>query len=80
VSVAAELSGQVLQLRIDDDGPGVPPHRRDDILQRGVRLDTRAEGQGFGLAITADIVASYNGRISITESQWGGARFDICLR
>lgn len=80
VRVSASTEQGYFQICIEDDGAGIPVARRRDILQRGVRLDTRAEGQGFGLAIVADIVAAYEGEITIKESQWGGARFDIRLR
>ncbi|BDM64700.1 sensor histidine kinase [Shewanella sp. NFH-SH190041] len=64
---------------IDDDGPGVPPALREQILQRGVRADSRSPGQGIGLAVCSEIVASYNGTLSVETSPLEGARFTICL-
>jgi len=68
-----------LWLRVEDDGPGVPAAERSSILRRGVRLDSHAEGQGIGLAIVRDIVASYNGSIEIADSALGGALFSVTV-
>ncbi|WP_115718060.1 ATP-binding protein [Gallaecimonas mangrovi] len=85
VKVTLSLEGekkqrQHLQLQIDDDGPGVPVDKRESILQRGVRADSRNPGQGIGLAVVADIVASYHGQLTISQADGlGGARFYISL-
>ena len=60
-------------LRVEDDGPGIEPERRDDVLQRGVRADERTAGHGIGLAIVTDLVEAYGGTIAIHESALGGA-------
>ena len=62
---------------VEDDGPGVPLARRDDILKRGVRADSRTRGQGIGLAVALDIVDSYGGQLTISDSRLGGALFQI---
>ena len=62
-------------LEVNDDGPGVPEHRREQILQRGVRIDTLKPGQGIGLAVAAEILQANGGSMSIEQSELGGARF-----
>ena len=69
----------LLQLSIEDDGEGVPEQKRAEILKRGVRLDTTAEGQGFGLAIVVEIIDSYQGTINIASSELGGALFTVTI-
>jgi two-component system sensor histidine kinase PhoQ len=59
---------------VEDNGPGIPESDRDVVLERGLRLDSREAGQGIGLAIVAEIVDRYHGRIVITNSMLGGAR------
>ena len=68
-----EASGQEkrLELIIEDDGPGVPEDRRDVILQRGVRADSRTPGQGLGLAVVLDIIEHYDGTLTIDDSDFG---------
>ena len=66
-----------LELVVEDDGRGVPESRRESILERGVREDSRTSGQGIGLAVTVDIVDSYGGRLEIEDSELGGALFRV---
>ncbi|RSV43047.1 HAMP domain-containing protein, partial [Sphingomonas sp. ABOLD] len=73
VSSAAEAPDRIA-LTIDDDGPGIPLERREQVLQRGVRLDEGPAGDGFGLAIVRDLVALYGGTMTLEESPLGGLR------
>lgn len=68
-----------LYLTFEDDGKGVPMAKRATIIQRGVRLDSNGEGQGFGLSIVADIVNSYQGVLAVENSVLGGASFNITI-
>lgn len=79
VSTSITSNEQQITFYIDNDGPGIPIDARSDILKRGKRLDTQTEGQGLGLAIASDIVDAYQGRISLGQSQFGGACFIITL-
>ncbi|MEM9101814.1 MAG: ATP-binding protein [Pseudomonadota bacterium] len=67
--------GSLLSIICEDDGPGVEKQHKNEILQRGKRLDEQTEGQGLGLSIVVDIVSSYNGQIKIERSYLGGAKF-----
>ncbi len=64
-------------LCVEDDGPGVDESLKARIIQRGVRADTQSPGQGIGLAVCNEIVSSYHGLLSITESELEGAKFTI---
>jgi two-component system sensor histidine kinase PhoQ len=63
----------LMYLQVDDNGPGISAQDAERVLQRGVRLDTLAQGQGIGLAVLADIVGSYGGTIMVGNSSLGGA-------
>jgi signal transduction histidine kinase len=75
--------GDVVELLIDDDGPGVPVDDRRRVFERFVRLDEArtqgAGGSGLGLAIAHDIVIAHGGAISIADSPAGGARVTVTL-
>jgi len=60
---------------VADDGPGIPPAERSDAFEAG--YTTSEAGTGFGLAIVAEIVAAHRWDIHVTESEDGGARFEI---
>ena len=69
-----------LHICIEDDGPGTDLGKINELAKRGVRLDERVQGHGFGLAITVDIVNDYNGNISFKHSaDLGGFKTDITL-
>lgn len=71
---AGKRSGVVFA--VEDDGPGIPEDQVDRLLQRGVRGDERVQGHGIGLSIVQDIVAAYQGALSVERSvELGGARF-----
>jgi signal transduction histidine kinase len=53
---------------IEDDGPGIRPERRAELLQRGSRLDERSDGHGLGLSIANDIAELYGGTLELDDS------------
>ena len=63
-----------LLIHIEDDGPGIPKDQREQLLERGTRLDSYKEGQGIGMAVVADLVAAYQGQLEIKRSDLGGAK------
>jgi two-component system sensor histidine kinase PhoQ len=67
-----------LDVRVEDDGPGIPPEQLERVLQRGVRGDERVQGHGIGLAIVEDIVRAYRGTLEVDRSaELGGACFHV---
>jgi len=80
VSAETDSRGRLLALVVEDDGPGIPEARRAALLERGRRGDTRAEGQGIGLAVVREIAAAYGGGVEIGRSaDLGGARVTVRL-
>lgn len=79
VKINAHVSQQNMLISIEDDGPGVPDNKRKEILERGARADTSAPGQGIGLAITTDIISTYDGGLKVEKSALGGAKFCVTL-
>ena len=60
---------------LDDDGPGIPADRRDDVFKPFVRLDEArnldASGTGLGLSIARDIARSHGGDITLDRQPDG---------
>ena len=79
VRISARQQDGGYELRVEDDGPGIPPDQRQRILQRGERLDTQHPGQGIGTAVVMDILDSYGGSLALDDSELGGACFRIRL-
>lgn len=77
VEVTAQLSDHQLVIVIDDDGPGIPEGKRELVFQRGQRADTLRPGQGLGLSLVDELLQQYDGSVTISDSQLGGARMTI---
>lgn len=60
---------------VADDGPGIPPDRREAVFTPGVT--TNEDGTGFGLAIVREIAEAHGWTVSVVESESGGSRFEI---
>ena len=60
---------------IEDDGPGVPPEKRETIFESG--YSSNDDGTGLGLSIVDEIVETHGWEIRVTEGTEGGARFEI---
>jgi two-component system, OmpR family, osmolarity sensor histidine kinase EnvZ len=78
VQVSGDLKDDRLWLYIDDDGPGIPDDKREDVFRPFVRLDAArnmdATGTGLGLAIALDIAHAHGGDIVLEQSPLGGLR------
>jgi two-component system sensor histidine kinase PhoQ len=70
---ARPLAPSGVRVLVEDDGPGIPSERRQDVLVRGVRADTAVAGDGIGLAVVVELASSYGGSFSLGESALGGA-------
>lgn len=79
VEIAAWIDGEWLTVRIEDDGPGIPPEQREAMMQRGVRADEQVPGTGLGLAIVDDLVQLYGGKVVLAESSLGGLAASLIL-
>ena len=70
VFVTVEPGKQMVDILIEDDGPGIPEERRGELFKRGARLDTTGKpGTGLGLAIVRDVAEIYGGSIHLEESE-----------
>ncbi|HZA10975.1 HAMP domain-containing sensor histidine kinase [Mycobacterium sp.] len=83
IEVTLQPDAGQAQLRIADDGPGIPTGDRLRVFERFVRLDTgRARsggGTGLGLAIVAEIIAAHRGNVRITDRVGGGTAVIVQL-
>jgi signal transduction histidine kinase len=64
---------------IDDDGPGLPPEMREQIPQRGRKLDESKPGTGLGLSIVTDLATLYGGKVIFASAPIGGLRVELVL-
>ena len=81
--VTWECNDQMTVINVEDDGPGLPPGKMNDIFEPFMRLDPSRSrdsgGHGLGLAIVKAIVERHDGVITAADSEFGGAKFTITL-
>ncbi|MEQ1717673.1 MAG: ATP-binding protein [Hyphomicrobium sp.] len=79
IRVAAEVLPGGVTMVVEDDGPGIPGDQRQRVLRRGERADTSVAGSGLGLAIVSDLVATYGGTFTLSQSILGGLQAVVFL-
>jgi two-component system osmolarity sensor histidine kinase EnvZ len=83
--VSVLMSDKSLRIRVEDDGPGIPPEQREEALKPFTRLEparnqNRGTGVGLGLSIALDIARAHGGTLRLGESsRLGGLRADIVI-
>ncbi|NCC21203.1 MAG: HAMP domain-containing protein [Alphaproteobacteria bacterium] len=78
VWINAAATEEAIEIAVDDNGPGVPEERYEDVFKPFFRLDSSRNvetgGVGLGLPIAMDVIHSHGGRIWLEKSKHGGLR------
>jgi two-component system, OmpR family, osmolarity sensor histidine kinase EnvZ len=81
VFIEAVRDKRFLTIHVDDDGPGIPADKREEVFKPFVRLDSARNqdegGTGLGLTVARDIARSHGGEISLSDSKAGGLRATV---
>ena len=81
ISITGHRDHRWLTVTVDDDGPGIAPHLREEVFKPFLRLDDARNqdegGTGLGLAIARDIARSHGGDIILSDSPLGGLRATV---
>jgi two-component system OmpR family sensor kinase len=81
VKLAAHRNDGLVEIAVEDDGPGIPEDERERIFEPFYRLDRSRDratgGFGLGLSIARKAVVLHGGSLSVERSALGGARFVI---
>lgn len=76
IRIASTVNDGWLCVQVEDDGPGIAPELRGQVLQPYVRLDPGSPGFGLGLALVQVVADKHGGHVEVTDSELGGA----CIR
>jgi two-component system osmolarity sensor histidine kinase EnvZ len=83
VSVRAGRRGDAVEITVDDDGPGIPVDKRDEVFKPFFRLEGSRNpvtgGVGLGLTIARDVIRSHGGDIILGDAPNGGLRARLRL-
>src|SRR5689334_8354145 len=81
IAITGQRDHRYLTVIVDDDGPGIPAHLREEVFKPFLRLDNARNqdegGTGLGLAIARDIARSHGGDITLGDSPMGGLRASV---
>jgi len=77
LTVATEVDGGEVRVKIRDTGPGIPAEIAEKIFKPF--FTTRSKGTGLGLAIVRNIVRAHGGRIQADTAPEGGAEVVLSL-
>jgi signal transduction histidine kinase len=72
-------SNGLMEIVVEDDGPGLSEEDVAKVMQRGARLDEAAPGQGLGLSILRETVDLYAGELVFERGQLGGLKARLRL-
>ncbi len=77
VEIAAQALDNAVEIVVDDDGPGIPADRREDVFRA---FEAGPDGgTGLGMTIARDIVQAHGGEIALEDSPLGGLRVRLTV-
>ncbi|MDQ3983257.1 MAG: HAMP domain-containing histidine kinase [Actinomycetota bacterium] len=74
VSVTASAHADGLSISVEDDGPGIPADKRDELFEAFSRIEETAggrDGVGLGLFVVGQLVEAMHGRLDVSSSSEG---------
>ena len=83
--LSVQVTPRACVFTVEDDGPGIPPDKRDEAIRPFVRLDAarnqdKGSGVGLGLSIVSDIARTHGGMLRLGESEaLGGLKAELVL-
>jgi two-component system osmolarity sensor histidine kinase EnvZ len=83
VQVHGKRLGRIIEVVVDDDGPGIAAEQREDVFKPFFRLEESRNpatgGVGLGLTIARDVVRGHGGDVLLDDSPAGGLRVRVRL-
>jgi len=79
ITLTTKNLGNNIQIRIKDNGPGIPPNIIDKIFQPFFTTKPTGQGTGLGLSLAYDIIKAHNGELKVETTVGEGSEFIIQL-
>ena len=83
VAVKLESNNNKLEISVEDDGPGIPKDKREEVFKAFYRIEgsrnKETGGVGLGLSIAKDVIVSHGGTIELGESELGGLKVLVSI-
>lgn len=82
-AISLHRTAGTIEIRVEDDGPGIPESRLEEVLDPFARLETSRSretgGTGLGLSIARAILRAHGGELHLTNRPEGGLRATVTL-
>lgn len=79
VTIKTKKVGNSVEVRVKDNGNGIPKNVLDKIFQPFFTTKPTGQGTGLGLSLSYDIVKAHNGDLKVKTKKDKGSEFIICL-
>ena len=79
IKIKIKEKDDTVTVTVEDDGKGISDEDKDKVFKRGFK-SSETGGTGLGLFLVKEIADSYGGSIEVSDSEMGGARFDVRLK
>ncbi len=79
VSITTKKVGDTIEIRVSDNGIGIPQNVVDKIFQPFFTTKPPGEGTGLGLSMSYDIIKAHNGKLLVNSVDGEGSTFTIIL-
>jgi signal transduction histidine kinase len=79
ISVSTKKIGDKIEIRVADNGKGIPEQVLDKVFQPFFTTKPTGQGTGLGLSLSYDIIKTHHGSINIQNTPGAGAEFIITL-
>ncbi len=83
IQITAGRQGDVVEVVVDDDGPGIPEDQREEVFKPFYRLDSSRNpdsgGTGLGLTVARDLIRGHGGDVTLEAAPSGGVRARLRL-
>ena len=75
--MSAHDAGDCWEVRVEDDGPGIPAPQRAQIFEPFYSTRAAGEGTGLGLAVVSSVLKEHGGRVDVGSCDLGGCRMSL---
>jgi signal transduction histidine kinase len=79
VSVCTKINGGKVEIKVRDNGSGIPKKILDKIFQPFFTTKPTGQGTGLGLSLSYDIIKAHGGEIKVETKEGEGTEFIVCL-